>query len=180
MAPRSRHHGHDKYKSRITHLFKLYADNTNTETQAEDAKYLAVLVSGYLEQAIKEILLEYASSLSATSVAKYIKDSWPTSKNMNTSNIESILKQFNEDWAKEFSDWLATCNEPYSNGEGTVSRRRPKKIDRKGDINSIVKWRNHIAHGQEAKTTNVTLVSVKDKFSTVRDLVSLVEGMVQS
>ncbi|MEI6896593.1 MAG: HEPN domain-containing protein [Psychromonas sp.] len=172
MASRSQHQGHDKYKSRIIHLFKLYAEDINTETQADNAKYLAVLVSGYLEQAIKEILLQYASSISAKPISKYIKETWPTSKNMTATNIESILEQFNEGWSKEFSDWLKVTKKREGRGN--------RKEDRKGDINSIVKWRNYIAHGQESKTTGVTLVSVKEKFITIKDLVSLIETMVKS
>jgi hypothetical protein len=160
MATRSRHKGHDQYKSRIIHLFKLYAENSNTETQSDNAKYLAVLVSGYLEQAIKEILLHYSTSKSTIEISKYLRDTWPTSKNMNTTNIESILNKFNEKWSTEFSEWLNDT--------------------RKGDINSIIKWRNFIAHGQESNTTGVTLVSVKEKFTTIKDLVSLIENMVKS
>ena len=171
MASRSRHQGHDKYKSKISYLFELYADDSNTETQADNAKYLAVLVSGYLEQAIKEILLQYVASISDKPVSKYIEDSWPISKNMTTNNIQNILNQFDENWAKEFSDWLKVIR----NRDGKVNVRE----DRKGDINSIVRWRNSIAHGKESNTTGVTLRSVQEKFSTIKDLVLLIEAMVK-
>jgi len=171
MAYRSRHQGHHKYKSKISYLFELYADDNNTETQADNAKYIAVLVSGYLEQAIKEILLQYVTSISDNSVSKYIEDSWPISRNMTTNNIQNILSQFNENWAKEFSDWLKVIK----NRDGKVNVIE----DRKGDINSIVKWRNYIAHGQESNTTGVTLKSVQEKFNTIKDLVLLIETMVK-
>lgn len=180
MALRNRHQGHDKYKTRIKYLFKLYSENPNTETQAEDAKYLAVLVSGYLEQAIKEVLLEYSSSISAPNVSKYIKDSWPTSKNMTVQNIENILKQFNEDWAVRFTDWLVATNTDENHDGGSIKRKGIKIADRKSDVNTIVKWRNYIAHGQESKTTNVTLVSVREKFNTIKGLVSFIEELVKS
>ena len=163
MASKIRHQGHDKYKKRIKYLFELYSENPNPETQSEDAKYLAVLVSGYLEQAIKEVLLEYSASISAPNVSKYIKDSWPTSRNMTVQNIERILKQFNDEWATSFSDWLAISNVGNNCKQGSVKRRGTKRTDRKSDVNTIVNWRNYIAHGQESKTTNVTLVSVKER-----------------
>lgn len=178
MYKNSRHHGHDRYRSRILHLFSLYEKNSNTEKQAEDAKYLAVLVSGYLEQAIKEILLQYSVSTSGTSVAKYIKDSWPSSKNMNTKNIEEILKQFNERWAQEFNNWLNTSDTNSEDDSARKKRRSTVLTDRKSDINSIISWRNYIAHGQESKTTNVTLVSVKDKFETINKLVVFMENLI--
>ncbi|WP_282131767.1 HEPN domain-containing protein [Pseudoalteromonas aliena] len=180
MATPTRHQGHDKYKTRIKHLFDLYSENPNTETQAEDAKYLAVLISGYLEQAIKEVLLEYSSSISAPNISKYIKDSWPTSRNMNVQNIGNILKQFNDEWEVKFFDWLLASNEQNNCKQGGVKRKGIKKSDRRSDVNTIVSWRNFIAHGQESKTTNVTLVSVKEKFITVKELVVFIEGLVKS
>lgn len=158
MASRSRHQGHDKYKSRITYLFNLYAKDSNTETQADNAKYLAVLVSGYLEQAVKELLLRYVSQGARPQISRYIEETWPISRNMNTSNINDILGQFNVAWSVDFLSWLEEDDK------------------RKSNINSIVRWRNGIAHGQESNTTGVTLVSVRNAFSTVTDLVLFIDN----
>jgi hypothetical protein len=162
MATSSRHNGHDKYKSRITNLFNSYSKVSDPEEQAHNAKYLAVLVSGYLEQAIKELLLQYASKGSRSQISKYIEKTWPISKNMKADNIETILSQFDSTWGNEFQAWL--------------------RLDelRKGHINSIVEWRNSIAHGQESNTTGVTLVSVRSAFSTIRDLVSFIDNLVST
>jgi hypothetical protein len=118
--------------------------------------------------------------MSAPNVSKYIKDSWPTSRNMTVQNIENVLKNFNDEWATMFSDWLVTSNAGNNCDQGTIKRRGTKRTDRKSDVNTIVKWRNYIAHGQESKTTNVTLVSVKEKFSTIKELVAFIEGLVKS
>ncbi|EIO4088458.1 hypothetical protein CGI03_17805 [Vibrio parahaemolyticus] len=163
MVARSRHRGHDKYKSRISYLFKLFNEDeySSPETQANNAKYLAVLVSGYLEQSIKELLLHYAFQGSRPQVARYVEETWPISRNMNVDNIKTILHQFNSVWSDEFSRWLE------------------EDVSRKSHINSIVRWRNSIAHGQESNTTGVTLVSVSTAFSTVSNLVSFIEEKVQ-
>lgn len=160
MARNSRHNSHDRYRSRITSLLQSYGADSNPESQAHNAKYLAVLVSGYLEQAIKELLLHYASQGTRSQISRYIEETWPTSRNMSADNIRKILNQFNTGWSQELSVWLE---------EGD---------NRKNDINSIVRWRNSIAHGQESNTTGVTLVSVRTAFSTIKDLVSFVEEMV--
>lgn len=161
MALRTRHNGHDKYKSRITNLFKSYEDS-DPESQAHNAKYLAVLVSGYLEQAVKELLLHYAFQGSRPQISRYIEETWPISRNMNTKNINDILGHFNLKWSEDFLSWLEQDD------------------NRKSNINSIVRWRNGIAHGQESNTTGVTLVSVRNAFSTISDLVSLIDDMVKS
>lgn len=160
MASRPRHNGHDKYKSRITNLFKSFDKVSDPEDQAHNAKYLAVLVSGYLEQAIKEILLHYTSKGSRSQISRYIEKTWPISTNMKAEKIVVMLNHFDSDWGNEFNDWL------------------DQDVLRKGHINSIVEWRNSIAHGHESKTTGVTLVSVRTAFATIADLVSLIESMV--
>jgi hypothetical protein len=162
MSPRSRHKGHDKYKSRIVNLLESSDKDNNPESQAHSAKYLAVLVSGYLEQAIKELLLHYSSQGSRQQISRYIEETWPVSKNMTTVNIHTILHQFNEAWGDDFDDWLKQHEE------------------RKGHINAIVSWRNSISHGQESNTTGVTLVSVRAAFSSIKDLVSFIDTMVKS
>jgi hypothetical protein len=162
MSSHSRHTGHDKYKARIDSLFKSYDEDASPEFQAHSAKYLAVLVSGYLEQAIKELLLRYASQGSRQQISRYIEQTWPISRNMTTDNINTILNQFNTTWSDEFNNWLSQDDA------------------RKGHINSIVKWRNGIAHGQESNTTGVTLVSVRNAFATIASLVLFVERMISA
>ena len=162
MSRHSRHKGHDRYKSKITNLFKAFAEDSSPESQAHNAKYLAVLISGYLEQAIKELLLHYASEGAKPQLSKYIEETWPISKNMNTSNINDLLGNFSSKWSEDFLYWLE------------------QDENRKGDINSIVRWRNSIAHGQESNTTGVTLVSVRNAFSTINDLVSWIDVKVSS
>ena len=119
-------------------------------------------MSGYLEQAIKELLLHYSSQGSKQQISRYIEETWPVSKNMTTVNIHTILHQFNEAWGDDFDDWLK------------------QHEDRKSHINSIVSWRNSISHGQESNTTGVTLVSVRAAFSSIKDLVSFIDTMVKS
>jgi hypothetical protein len=162
MPAPSRHQGHDKYKTRIESLIKLYDLQTknldiNIEVHSHNAKYLAVLVSGYLEQAVKEILLGYATQVSRPQITRYLAKTWPISKNMYVDTIKEILNQFSEGWAEELNTWL---NEDER---------------RKADINLIISWRNSISHGQESNTTGVTLVSVKEKFKTVKSLVGFLE-----
>ncbi|GAA61479.1 hypothetical protein P20652_3358 [Pseudoalteromonas sp. BSi20652] len=147
---------------RINSLFDSYNEDNNPESQAHSAKYLAVLVSGYLEQAIKEVLLNYSSLGSRPQIAKYIESTWPISRNMSADNINNILSHFNTHWSEKFSDWLKD------------------DIIRKSHINSIVQWRNSIAHGQESNTTGVTLVSVRDSFITIKELVKFIEETVKS
>lgn len=76
------------YRARLEELARKAPDEP--EEQADWAKYLSVLVSGYLEQALKEILLEFAGRHDANRLQQYIAGTWPESRNMKTANIKEI------------------------------------------------------------------------------------------
>jgi hypothetical protein len=165
MSTHLRHKSHEKYKSRIEYLLKEYSkansdSDIDIESLSHKAKYLAVLISGYLEQAIKEILVIYVHHGARSQIHRYIEETWPISMNMSTKNITKILDQFDKGWGNDFTRWL---NE---------------EDRRKSDINDIVSWRNNIAHGNELKTNGVTLISVKEKLITITDLVAFIEKLV--
>ena len=131
-----------------------------TEVEAHWAKYICVLISGFIERAIKEILLEHAHKHANIQVYKYIEDTWPKSTNMKCDVIARVLGQFDKEWQTGFEKWL--------NGS-----------ERKKEINEIVKWRNAIAHGKEEDTNNVTLASVASKFKIACDLIDFIEKLLQ-
>lgn len=129
------------------------------EVQAHWAKYTCVLISGFIEQAVKEIILEHASSAYSSRVSNYVECTWPSSKNMRCNAIRDLLGCFDDNWKTSFEKWL--CDD-----------------ERVKEINEIVSWRNHIAHGNEANTNNVTLNSVGNKFRVACDLVDFVEELL--
>lgn len=153
----------ERIKSRISSLLdelnkKNKEGSIDPLTQSHFAKYIAVLVSGHLEQSIKEILLDYAKTRSNPVVQNYITKSWPISRNMNSENILIILQQFDENWKLKIDEWLAD-------------------EQRKATINSLVSWRNGIAHGDEANTTGITLNSVRNSFKTTCGLIDYLNGI---
>ncbi|MCP1232034.1 MAE_28990/MAE_18760 family HEPN-like nuclease [Acetobacter indonesiensis] len=132
------------------------------EEQADWAKYLSVLISGYIEQSLKEILLEFVSRHETSRLEKYISDTWPDSRNMRISNIESILKCFDSGWSIEFSSWINS------------------KENYKSEINSLISSRNDIAHGKEANTTNVTLRSMRSRLRISLEIIEKIENIINN
>jgi hypothetical protein len=130
------------------------------DEQADWAKYLCVLASGYLEQALKEILLEFASQHDANRLQNYIEATWPESRNMKTANIREILNHFDQGWSTSFDQWIVQGDQY------------------KSEINSLISSRNDIAHGKEANTTNVTLRSTRNRIRIAIELVEFLEGLV--
>lgn len=163
MAPRIA--DRTRYRQRIRSLLSnppVSSDGAGSEfeVQAHWAKYTCVLISGFIEQSVKEILLEHASATSAPRIRKYVEGTWPNSKNMRCDAIREIIDHLDVGWSSSFDVWV---------GEN----------ERKKEINEIIKWRNDIAHGKESNTNNVTLGSVLTKFRIACELVDFIEALPQ-
>lgn len=155
-----------RQRSRLTNLLANppgFGDKndplSSIESQAHWAKYLCVLVSGYAEQSIREILLSYAGT-AAPHLSRYVEATWPNSRNMKADVIAETLSSFSEEWGNKFRRWLEESPE------------------RKATINNVVGWRNNIAHGSEANTTGVTMNSVRAAFKCICTAIDFVEAIV--
>ena len=146
------------YRARLEELARKTPDEP--EEQADWAKYLSVLVSGYLEQSLKEILLEFVDRHDANRLQQYIAGTWPESRNMKSANMREILNHFDPSWATRFDDWI-TAGDQY-----------------KSELNSLIASRNDIAHGKEANTTNVTLRSMRNRLRIALELVGFLESLI--
>ena len=133
-----------------------------TEMEANWAKYICILVYGYMEWAIREILVQHVQSNASPNVVRHVERTWPRSRNMKSDVIVGILNGFDKQWGDSMSDWFAE--------DGA----------RKQQINEIVSWRNDISHGNTANTGNVTMRSVKNKFELVQELVHKVQETVHA
>ena len=102
-----------RYRQRIANLVKKPPTSADEgigpelEVRSHWAKYTCVLISGFIEQAIKEIILEYASPQASPRVRKYVEGTWPKSKNTEWDEIKKILGYFDDNWKTGFEEWLA-------------------------------------------------------------------------
>ena len=154
-----------RYRGRIAKILadppSKLTDGLSTAIDAHWAKYACVLVSGYLEQSIREIMIDFCTGKAAPSIARYIDRSWPKSANMRPEFILKIMEDFSEDWHLHVTGWL---------DQDSGSRR--------STIKSIVTLRNNIAHGNESNTTGVTMVAVTEQFRVACSLVDELELLV--
>lgn len=148
----------EKYHTRLVEM--LDRNPNDPEDQAHWAKYICVLINGYLEQSIRDLVLEYASMHTNSVTQQYIDKSWPRPLNLRCRNFSQFLSKFNQTWADEFKNWLAE-NDQYEK-----------------DLDAIVKSRNNIAHGKEANATNVTLRFVGRKLKVANELVIFLENQI--
>ena len=144
------------HQTRLDNLFKKIETISEISDQAEWSKYLCVLVSGYLEEALRILLEEYVSQTASPNVKNFIAQEIERITNCKTTKIETILERFSLDWKHEFSTKITD------------------KI--KNSINSIVDNRNSLVHG---KNVGITYTQISGHYENVNRAVRILEGIIK-
>ena len=115
-------------KQRLDNLFKkITAFSTDTDLQSHWARYLCILVSGFLETSVRIIYREYARKKATPQVANFVEGKLEDFQNPKMEKILQLTGLFSKEWANELR--LET--------EGEL----------KDAVDSIANNRNQIAHG---------------------------------
>ena len=99
----------------------------DTELQSDFARYLCVLVSGYIEKAVVELVLEHARKTGAPTLQRFVERRTKSFTNPKASHIQELLGSFDPGWQQDLSKFLVD--------------------ERKDAVDSVVDQRNTIAHG---------------------------------
>ena len=105
----------------------------DSELQSDFAKYLCVLVSGYIEKALVELVLEHARNKGAPTLQRFVEQRTKRIKNPKASGVQELLGSFDPRWQQELGRFLVD--------------------ERKDAVDSIVSLRNTIAHGGSVALT---------------------------
>lgn len=139
-----------------TTLSRAPSPTTDIEIQSDFAKYFCVLVSGFLENALVALVLDYCERKGSSSeVALFIERQLEYWTNPNTEKINQLLGDFSRDWRLAAEAFLID--------------------ERKAAVNSLVALRHKIVHGESVGTS---LGQVKDYYSTVLEVVDFVADLV--
>lgn len=126
-------------------------DPSEIELRADFARHLCVLVSGFLDQTVKNYTSEYARNRSNQAVANYVIKSVKQLTNLKAEKLKQHVLSFDHTWQAQVEALIAD--------------------ERKDAINSLVTLRHGIAHGQP---DDVTLVRVEGYY---REIVKVIEGL---
>jgi hypothetical protein len=138
-----------RQRDRLDNLFKkIDVLQGDPELQAHFARYLCILVSGFLENAIIAIYSTYARDKAVPYVANYVESQLGRSPNPNMDRFLQISGAFNPQWRNEIEDKVP--------------------LEVKDSINSIVYTRNQIAHGESA---GITYITIKNYYSNALKLI---------
>jgi len=142
-----------RYKTRLDSLFKKVETlSDDLELQSHWAKYLCVLVSGYLETSVRAIYGQYTQDKAAPNVANYVTRRLDGFQNPNMTKIINLTNSFNKEWGASLGKQT----------EGQL----------KDAINSIYDNRNRIAHGRDS---GITYARINHWYQDAIEVVELIE-----
>lgn len=123
------------------------------ELRAHWARYICVLASGFLENALKEVYSHYARSCSAPTVSDYVENQLERVQNPKASRFVETAQAFNKVWGIELATFL-------------------EEDGRKEAIDSIMANRHQIAHGQNS---GITLARVSEYLTKSVHVIEFIE-----
>lgn len=123
------------------------------EISSSLARYLCVLVAGFLETSIREILIDHAQKTSSVNVVTFVSNRLEHMRSPYMDNILDLLGSFSEDWKKAVKDAV-------------------RKADLGQHIDAIAKDRNEIVHGAQL---DITYGQISSYYEKAVELVSIIE-----
>ena len=126
----------------------------DAELQSDFARYLCVLVSGFLEKAVFELLMEYVRKHSDKRVQPYMERKLRRTTNLKRQRLLELFGAFDPAWGRDLDGFLVN--------------------EFKDAVDGIVDLRNGISHGgQEA----VTMVRVDGYYKRIKVVVEHVSTL---
>jgi hypothetical protein len=141
------------YRQRLDNLFDQVKEFTdNFELQAQWSRYLCILVAGFIEKSLQEILYKYAYDRASSNVVNYVYSRLKRFNNPNMENILKLLGSFQTEWRLKI--------EIISEGE------------MKDAVDSVMALRNPIAHGEN---TGISYTRIKEYYKSILKLIEHIE-----
>lgn len=134
---------------------RLSAIGEMQEAQADYARHLCVLVSGFVEKSMAELIVGYAQDKSPAQIRSYLESSLKRLTNVDKDRLLQVIGSLDARWREELDDYV--------------------QDERQAALNSIVGLRNEIAHGGGA---SVSLRAVRQYWTSIKEVVEKVESLL--
>lgn len=131
-------------------------DPVEIELRADFARHLCVLVSGFIDQTIKSLTIEYVRSRSSETVTNHVSRSIVNLTNLRSTKLVAHLQSFDANWKAELEALVAD--------------------ERKAAVDSVVTLRHGIAHG---KPGDVTIARMQDYYREINKVMTGVRAIMQ-
>ena len=144
-----------RLKQRLDATFKrLGGVGEDLELQSDFARYLCVLVSGYLEKAVSELVVEHARRTGAPSLQRFVDQRTRRFTNAKSQKLYNLLGDFDPEWRALLETHIA--------GE------------LKDAVDGVIDLRNNIAHGQ---SVTITYARISDYYSRVQRVIDYIADL---
>jgi hydroxylamine reductase (hybrid-cluster protein) len=141
-------------KQKLDYLFtKITAFSGDTYLESHWARYLCILVSGFLETSVRIIYREYAKKKATPEVANFVEEKLKNFQNPNMDKILQLTGGFSKEWASEL--------------------RFQTDGELKAAVESISNNRNQIAHGV---SVGITYSQIKSYYDRAIKVIELIEN----
>lgn len=139
-----------RQQQRIDDLFKV-ASFYEPETQAHWAKYLCILASGFVENAVELCLSDYCRKRSPETISNYVAARLREFQNPKMDKILELMQSFDPKWRSELE-------------QATIGQLADS-------VSSIVGNRNSIAHGSSVALSMSRMTTYWEDAKKVVELV---------
>ncbi|HZL05955.1 MAG TPA: HEPN domain-containing protein [Coriobacteriia bacterium] len=119
----------------------------SAELTAHYARYLSVVVGGFVEQSTKELVTQYARKRSSPEVQRYVAAQLKRVRNVDAETLRQLLQSFDTSWWEQ------------------LYGRRPDELE---SLTSLVTVRNGVSHGNAS--SGITMGTVREYFQQVSTL----------
>ncbi len=147
----------EKQYFQIKRLIDQTSDSTDgdLELQGHWGKYLCILVSGFLENAICEIYVEFVNNSASPHVTQYTRTALNKIQNPKSKKFIETANQFKREWGEQLEAYFA------------------KDTSCKDAIDSIMNNRHLIAHG---KNTSISVHRVREYLEKCVEVIEFIEN----
>ena len=126
--------------------------HSDPEVQADYTRYLCILVAGFIERSVEDILQAYVDQASDSRVSRYVSTTLRRSGNLRAGQIVSLFEAFDDHWKARL------------NVELTTEHRQA--------IGNVYANRNQIAHGEDV---DLTYRQIQGDYERVKAAVDILE-----
>lgn len=123
--------------------------------QADYARHICVLVSGFVERAVAELIVAYAEDKAARPIKSYLDATLSRVNNLDKDRLLRVIGALDASWADSLDSFIDD--------------------KRQAALNSIVGLRNDIAHGGGG---SLSLRGVEQYWLSVQEIVDHVEQLL--
>lgn len=127
----------------------------NAELLSDFARYLCILVSGFLEQAVIELAMEHVRLNSKPSIQRHVERRLRRFTTAKCARITDLFGSFDPDWHRDLTAYLVD--------------------ERKDAVDSVIDLRQDIAHGRYAG--GLTYVRISDYYRHIKEVVNHLADM---